>query len=160
MRTRSPHSSSRTTPWLFGLWVVGLCALCLGFAAHKAGRTLVGSRAEARASFDTRAEPRASLTARWQLTDDESAMMSCAEEPSSSDEPLWCASPDSPHCTRGTPAPSASDAGLSVLWTFAADTVVAPRLLRLRAAPTQSPVALLGHAQGEESRLERPPRSA
>src|SRR3569832_153371 len=37
------------------------------------------------------------------------ALMSCAEEPSSSNEPLWCANPDSPHCTRGTPAPQGGE---------------------------------------------------
>lgn len=137
MRTRSPRRSLRATPGLFGLWVVGLCALCLSFAEHMSEGSLT----------------------RWQLGTDAGVLMSCAEEPSSRDEPLWCANPDSPHCTRGTPAPSSSEPGFGPMLTLTLDALGAPRLTSVGFRATLSPAALLGYARAESERLERPPRT-
>lgn len=137
MRTRSSRRSLHAAPCLFGLWVVGLCALCLGFAERVSERTVK----------------------HWQLADDATVLMSCAEEPSSSDEPLWCANPDSPHCTRGTPAPSTSDTGLGPMLALRLDVLDAPRLAGASFNATPGPGALLGFAQAESDRLERPPRA-
>jgi hypothetical protein len=121
---------------LLSLWLVALCALCLGFAESREGKSV----------------------ARWQLADDGSAAMSCAEEPSSSNEPLWCAHPDSPHCTRGTPTPSNAESWLGPVFASTPAALALPRLVSERTGSAPSTAALLGFAQSEAERLERPPR--
>jgi hypothetical protein len=139
MRTRRKPSLSHTSsPWLFGLVVLGVCVVCLSFAEHMEGKTV----------------------ARWELANDTSVLMSCTEEPSSTNEPLWCANPDSPHCTRGTPAPGSSEPWLGPVFASLDGAPKVPQLLSGGTTSAPSAGALLGHAQTEGDRLERPPRRA
>ena len=151
MRTRSLNASARSAPCLFGLWVVGLCALYVSLADGREV-SLRGSAQLDRLSLAqaVHSEP----------ADDASILMSCAEEPSSNNEPLWCAHPDSPHCTRGTPVPSSAESWLGPVFASTTAALARPRLISVHTASTPSPAALLGHAQTDAERLERPPRRA
>jgi hypothetical protein len=122
---------------LFGLALVALVVGCLGLAAHLDGPTV----------------------ARWELAD-AGVLMSCAEEPSSHDGPLWCESPDSPHCTRGTPAPESREPWLGPLFAAHVGALTAPTYDQIPARSTPGATALLGHAWTDGGRLERPPRRA
>jgi hypothetical protein len=122
-------------PWLLGLALITLCASCLGLAARFDGPTV----------------------ARWELAD-ASMLMSCAEEPSSNGEPLWCANPDSPHCTPGTPASESREPWLGPLVAAHVPRLTMPPYDDYTVRFTVSSGALLGHAWADGERLERPPR--
>jgi hypothetical protein len=122
---------------LFGLTLIALVASCLVFAARLDGPTV----------------------ARWELAD-AGVLMSCADEPSSRDEPLWCESPDSPHCTRGTPAPESREPWLGPLLAAHVDALTAPTYDHAPLCGRPGAAALLGHAWTDGERLERPPRRA
>jgi hypothetical protein len=158
MRTRSPKAStfrSRAltrasriaTPGLFGLWLVGLCTLYLGVAESREGHSVAQGH-------------EGQLVAHSEPAAEASTLMSCAEEPSSSNEPLWCAHPDSPHCTRGTPAPSNAESWLGPVFASTPVALALPTLIIVPISSAPSPAALLGYAQSEAERLERPPRQS
>lgn len=138
LRPHRPGSVAVRERCLFGLALLALVASCLTFAAHLDGPTV----------------------ARWELAD-AGVLMSCADEPSSHDGPLWCESPDSPHCTRGTPAPESREPWLGPLFAARVDALTFPRCGQapVHCAPAGA-AALLGHAWADGERLERPPRHA
>jgi hypothetical protein len=106
-------------------------------------------------SFAERLEQR--TVAHWEQAD-ASLLMSCAEEPSSSNEPLWCADRDSPHCTRSAPAPQSSDPWVGPMYAACEAPLTLPPQAALGVKSAHTPAELLGYAQADGERLERPPR--
>lgn len=116
---------------------IALCVACLSFADRLEKPTI----------------------ARWEQAN-ASSLMSCAEEPSSSNEPLWCANPDSPHCTRGTPAPQSGEPWVGPMFAACEAPLALPLAAELRPQGARNAGELLGYAHADGERLERPPRHA